>query len=85
MFGADAAQASILEYDSQRSEPKHQDAFDYLFPKFAHQSPWQQTGPNKNKLLAEDFILIAEFSEQEGPRPVVYILYINYFIYHSRY
>ncbi|XP_053397435.1 uncharacterized protein LOC123551904 [Mercenaria mercenaria] len=73
MFGADAAQVSMLESDGLRYETRQRDTFDYLFPKFTHQSPWQQTGQHRNKLLLEDFILIAEFSEQEGPRPVIVI------------
>lgn len=71
MFGADAAQMSFLENEGQQYETRHQDTLDYLFPKFNQLSPWQQTGQHRKKLQLEDFILIAEFSEQEGPRPVV--------------
>lgn len=41
----------------------------YLFPNYAQQHPW-----NKASTCDKDFILISEFCEQEGPKPLVSIL-----------
>lgn len=73
MFGADAAQISFqFESQTHRNRNKPQDTSEYLFPKFTPQSPWLHTNHNGSMQSLEDFILIAEFSEQEGPRPVVF-------------
>lgn len=80
MFGADAAQYSFqvrTAHDSkQHGQAKDNDVSQYLFPRFTHPSPWQQIkriGGEQNVSITEDCIMIAEFSEQEGPRPVVCI------------
>ncbi|XP_064617657.1 guanine nucleotide exchange protein SMCR8-like isoform X2 [Liolophura sinensis] len=40
----------------------------YLFPDYAQQHPW-----NKASTCDKDFILISEFCEQEGPKPLITI------------
>ncbi|KAH3729469.1 guanine nucleotide exchange protein smcr8a-like isoform X2 [Dreissena polymorpha] len=76
MFSADAGAVHIL-HTRTRQEPTSpvtsSDTFSYLFPKFSLPSPWQQANNHDNTWIDEDFILIAEFSEQEGPRPVMVI------------
>ncbi|KAL4232794.1 Guanine nucleotide exchange protein smcr8 [Mactra antiquata] len=74
MFGADAAHVNFqFENQTQQGKTKTPDPLDYLFPKFIRTSPWLHTGYNGSTECLEDFIMIAEFSEQEGPRPVIII------------
>ena len=80
MFGADATVQSMYDYTEvtpnkpNHKEPTREDTnnIDYLFPKFCIQQPWlRASASGVGNHVGEDFILIAEFSEQEGPRPVV--------------
>ena len=79
MFSVDAgaAQISMLNSRTTRSGGNNDvhidtDPMHYLFPKFpAVGSGLFCFGKSH---IEEDFILIAEFSEQEGPRPVVGLL-----------
>ena len=81
MFGADAAQLSFTVHDQrQRSEPKESDESDYLFPSFTQPTPWQHARASVRDgepPSTEDCVMIAEFSEQEGPRPVVTNIFIR--------
>ncbi|XP_052811637.1 uncharacterized protein LOC128239173 [Mya arenaria] len=76
MFSADAgaAQISMLSSRATKSEQPvvEHDPFQYLFPKLPDQGSYSVAHNGKCD-IEEDFIMIAEFSEQEGPRPVIVI------------
>lgn len=78
MFGADAAQLSFNVTVPEKKPSVEADVCQYLLPSFIQKSPWQHgKGFTKDQHSAcyEDCVMIAEFSEQEGPRPVVTIGY----------
>ncbi|KAL3881516.1 hypothetical protein ACJMK2_027948 [Sinanodonta woodiana] len=65
MFGAGVAEMSALGGDRKmRFDPP-----DHFFPKDRHSNPWL----SHDSSSLDDFILIAEFSEREGPKPVLVI------------
>ncbi|KAK3585583.1 hypothetical protein CHS0354_036770 [Potamilus streckersoni] len=65
MFGAGVAEMSAISGDRRmRFDP-----LDHLFPKYRQSNPWLSHDGSS----LEDFILIAEFSEREGPKPVLVI------------
>ena len=87
MFGADATMQAW--YDSpeptrdktynRNSLDNDRNNMDYLFQNFSIQRPWLVPSCDGNH-VGDDFILIAEFSEQEGPRPLVCpAFFIQYF------
>ena len=84
MFSADISQVQFWE-DNHYQRMTDGDGWDYLFPKFTHPSPWSHTNTSGKAVLMEDFVLIAEFSEQEGPRPVVNYLRNEekFFLFHG--
>jgi len=74
MFGADLAYMDSCideEYGTESLLPE------YLFPTFRVTNPWHRQS-NKTQ-LESDIIVIAEFSELEGPKPVVIILSVRLF------
>ena len=79
MFGADASVQTLYDRNefipgkpSDRASSHDGNNIEYLFPKFSVQHPWMTAPVNgEQDYVGEDFILIAEFSEQEGPRPLV--------------
>ena len=56
-------------YSSERMPP-------YLRPSVLPPQPW--SGKKEKSGLGEDFIMIAEFSELEGPKPVVLIMFVSF-------
>ena len=78
MFGADATMQAWYESPepppdktyNRNSVEDDRNSIDYMFPKFSIQRPWLVPSYDGNH-VGDDFILIAEFSEQEGPRPLV--------------
>ena len=80
MFGADATVQTLYDSTdltfgkvSNRASTDDGNNLAYLFPKFSIQHPWliAPVHGERDDFVEEDFILIAEFSEQEGPRPLV--------------
>ena len=67
MFGVDyAAYITSVETESQASDNPF--IPEYLLPSFRPLHPWESGGKHG---LEEDFILVAEFCEIEGPKPLV--------------
>lgn len=71
MFGADLPyNMYIQEEESKVNEGWNFDLEDYLAPNSQVPHPWNRQ-PAGETHLDMDFILVAEFSELEGPREVV--------------
>lgn len=76
MFGEYAQIATYLQQtrDGATYNDNFQDSLpSYLHPPFQPPQPWAS---GKDKAF-EDFILVAEFSELEGPKPVVRVSFPN--------
>lgn len=66
MFGADIA---YMDSCMEKDYPTNTILPEYLYPAFRLPNPWHRQGTNTQ--LDIDIIIIAEFSELEGPKPVV--------------
>jgi hypothetical protein len=73
MFGADIAFMDSCIDEEYGTKPLPE----YLYPTFRVTNPWHRQS-NKTQ-LESDIIVIAEFSELEGPKPVVIILSLRLF------
>ena len=78
MFGADYAQMAVISsaYEDSGTDfggkmPQIPELPDYMIPKYRAIHPWSNYTSSNTSTFTEDFILIAEFCEQEGPRPLV--------------
>lgn len=70
MYAADLAYINCLdEFD----DVMYREVPEYAVPAFRVQHPWNKLSNIDPTVLCSDFILVAEFSELEGPRPLITI------------